>query len=222
MLKAGTRLDASRALARCLAILSVAALLLAEGAAPASAYSTSRTWAHDSIGATAAATTWYLAEGCTSPGFETWVLVQNPGPSAAHVELTYMTHTGSVTGPVAELPAGSRETFNVADILPRAPEVSTSVVSDAPVVVERAMYGNGRQWGHDSIGIASPGKTWYLAEGCAAGTFETWILVQNPGDESARVTLNYMTRDGPARGPTVLMPPRSRHSFNAADSVPGA
>ncbi len=165
MPKAGTRLDARRALTRCLAVLSMAALLVAIGAVPASAYPTSRTWAHDSIGAAAAATTWYLAEGCTSPGFETWVLVQNPGPSNAHVELTYMTPTGLVTGPAADLPPRSRETFNAADTLPQAPEVSTSVVSDVPVVVERAMYGNGRQWGHDSVGIASHRKTWYLAEG---------------------------------------------------------
>jgi hypothetical protein len=208
--------------ARYLAVLSMAALLAAAGAVPASAYPTSRTWAHDSIGSAAAATTWYLAEGCTSPGFETWVVVLNPGLSAAHIELTFMTRTGPVTGPAADLQPGKRRTFNVADTVPLAPEVSTSVVSDVPVVAERAMYGNGRQWGHDSIGIASPRKTWYLAEGCAAGGFETWILVQNPGAEPARVTLTYMTAEGPTGGPTELMPPGSRRSFNAAESVAGA
>jgi hypothetical protein len=31
-------------------------------------------------------------------------------------------------------------------------EVSTKVTSDKPVIAERAMYGNGRIWGTDSIG----------------------------------------------------------------------
>ncbi|RJX19163.1 MAG: hypothetical protein C4575_09165, partial [Desulforudis sp.] len=35
----------------------------------------------------AAATTWYLAEGCTEGGMDTWVLVQNPGSEAVTVDL---------------------------------------------------------------------------------------------------------------------------------------
>ena len=41
-------------------------------------YWNNRAWVHDSVGATAPATGWYLAEGCTNDGFETRVLVQNP------------------------------------------------------------------------------------------------------------------------------------------------
>ena len=33
------------------------------------------------------APTWYLAEGCTAPGFETWVLVQNPGDTKATIDM---------------------------------------------------------------------------------------------------------------------------------------
>ena len=47
-------------------------------------YGNERTWAHDSIGATAPAATWYLAEGCTDGGMETWVLVQNPNDDRGH------------------------------------------------------------------------------------------------------------------------------------------
>ncbi|MDD5667360.1 MAG: hypothetical protein PHS26_08640, partial [Actinomycetota bacterium] len=31
--------------------------------------------------------------------------------------------------------------------------------------------------------------SWYLAEGCTAGGFDTWVLVQNPNDEPANVVL---------------------------------
>ncbi|NPV58268.1 MAG: CehA/McbA family metallohydrolase, partial [Actinobacteria bacterium] len=53
-------------------------------------------------------TSWCLAEGCTQGGFETWVLVQNPGDAPARVSLTFMTENGPVEGPAAELPARTR------------------------------------------------------------------------------------------------------------------
>jgi len=54
------------------------------------------------------------------------------------------------------------------------------VESTGAVICERAMYGGGMTWAHDCIGATSPAPVWYLAEGCTAGDFETWILVQNP------------------------------------------
>jgi len=182
---------------------------------------TTRTWGHDSVGVTAPATNWYLAEGSTNGGFETWVLVQNPGASAAHVSLTYMTPAGPVDGPKYTLPANSRKSFSVADSVPDEWSVSTTVASDAPVVAERAMYWGNYREGHDSIGVTAPAKQWYLAEGCTNGNFETWILVQNPNGSPANVSLTYMTPSGPVPGPKARLQPNSRQTFYAADSVPG-
>ena len=164
---------------------------------------------------------WYLAEGSTGPGFETWVLVQNPGDRPARVQLTYMTASGKVDGPALTLAPFTRKTFNVADTVPGQFEVSTKVTADRPVVAERAMYGNGRQWGTDSIGISYPDRTWYLAEGSTGAGFETWVLVQNPNDEAANVALTYMTPSGQVAGPVVALPPNTRKTFNVADTVPG-
>src|SRR5450756_806497 len=66
----------------------------------------------------------------------------------------------------------------------------------------------------------SSARTWYLAEGCTAGGMETWVLVQNPTDDEANVRLVYMITDGMVAGPEVKMPPHSRRTFNAADTVP--
>jgi|GEM_PF-711406 len=164
---------------------------------------------------------WYLAEGSTGPGFETWVLVQNPGDRPARVQLTYMTASGKVDGPALTLAPFTRKTFNVADTVPGQFEVSTKVTADRPVVAERAMYGNGRQWGTDSIGISYPDRTWYLAEGSTGAGFETWVLVQNPNDEAANVALTYMTPSGQVAGPVMVLPPNTRKTFNVADTVPG-
>ncbi len=62
--------------------------------------------------------TWYLAEGCTDGGFETYVLVQNPDVSAVHVSLRFQTDQGEQTFPAlqnVEVPAQSRITFPVHD-----------------------------------------------------------------------------------------------------------
>ena len=185
-----------------------------------SMYGNNRQWGHDSVGATSAADTWYLAEGCTNGGFETWVLVQNPNASAATVSLSYMTESGSVAGPTVSIPANSRKTFNVADTVPGTWSVSTKVTSNAPVIAERACYGNNRTWGHDSIGVSAPANTWYLAEGCTNTGFESWVLVQNPNSQETLVTLTYMTPGGPVDGPSEVLPAHSRKTYNIADYVP--
>ena len=47
-------------------------------------------------GVTSASTHWYLAEGYTGSGFQTWVLLLNPGSAAASVTLRFMKEDGSV------------------------------------------------------------------------------------------------------------------------------
>ena len=184
-------------------------------------YGNGGVWAHDSIGTTDPSNTWYLAEGCTRGGFETWILVQNPNPVEANVSLSYMTEAGPAPGPDVTVPANSRRTFFAADSVPDQWSVSTKVTGDIPVIAERAMYGNGRTWAHDSIGATSTSSTWYMAEGSTAAGFETWILVQNPGPGEARIALTYMTDSGPVPGPSAVMPAGTRRTFFAADTVPG-
>jgi hypothetical protein len=115
-------------------------------------YGEGRQWGHDSVGISEPSKAWFLPEGSTGPGFETWILVQNPHQDKpARVEITYMTPEGQVEGPKETLQPGARRSFNVADSVPDTWEVSTQVVSDKDVIAERAMYGEGRQWGHDSV-----------------------------------------------------------------------
>jgi hypothetical protein len=187
--------------------------------------------ATDSIGVTAGASDWYLAEGCTGAGgdgsFETWVLVQNPGAQTATAQLTYMTSTGPVAGPSITLDPMSRKTVSVAETVPHNWSVSTRVTSDMPVIAERSMYwsapGHTRQAATDSIGVSSARVNWCLAEGSTGkneqGSFETWVLVQNPGSFPAMAVLTYMTSSGPVPGPTVVLPPNSRTTVNVGETV---
>ncbi|NPV60682.1 MAG: hypothetical protein HPY75_13625, partial [Actinobacteria bacterium] len=49
-----------------------------------------------------------------------------------------------------------------------------------------------------------PGQVWYLAEGYTGGEFDTWVLVQNPGDEDAKVTLSFQLPPGTSADPINL------------------
>jgi hypothetical protein len=183
-------------------------------------YWNGRTGGHCAAAVSSPAQEWYLAEGCTGNSFETWVLLQNPGDVDATATVTYMNGGGAVAGPVVSLPPRSRKTVNVADTLPNDVQVSTKVASDRPIIAERSMYWNNRLAGTCATGINQPGVQWYLAEGSTGGGFETWVLVQNPGEESARVSLTYMNEDGPRAGPVLDLPAHSRSSVNVAATLP--
>ncbi|MEW6553647.1 MAG: SpoIID/LytB domain-containing protein [Actinomycetota bacterium] len=177
-------------------------------------------------GATAAAMEWNLAEGYTAQGFDTWVLVYNPGGEAAHVVMDLLRddgHTGRVEMDVA---ARSRATLYV-DGVPgfEACALAAKVGSDKPVVVERAMYFDsyGRGGGHVALGATSLSSTWLFAEGYTGGAFDTWLLVGNPHDAAARVRFDLYVPGGEGgRKVEVEVPPHSRYTLSADQYLPGA
>lgn len=163
-----------------------------------SMYRNNRREGSNSIGATAPSQDHYLAEGSTAWGFTTYVLVQNPNPTSTNVTVTYNTPSGLVHGKPLTLPANSRATIKVNDTAPNM-DLSTHVHGSQPVVAERAMYwdtGNGQAC-HDSIGMSSPHRVFYLPGGQPSYGFErwytTWTLVQNPNDVDVKVKVSYLT-----------------------------
>ncbi len=70
------------------------------------------------------------------------------------------------------------------------------------------------------VSFAPSGQTWYLAEGCTQGDFETWVLVQNPNPEEVRVDFDFMTSSGEREGPHAFpLPGLSRCSLRLNDFV---
>lgn len=154
---------------------------------------------HNVMGAHQPETEWYFAEGCTRPGFNQWLCIQNPNDEVASVQVGYMTEDGGFISKEYGVAAHSRHTVNVNNDVARFHDVSTRVVSDRPVVVERPMYfmyGDGINEGSNAMGVNKPCSSWYLAEGCTREGFEEWICLQNPGEESAAVSLRFMLEDG--------------------------
>jgi hypothetical protein len=159
---------------------------------------------HASAGVTAPSTNWFHAEGATGDFFTSFLLLANPGNGDAHVTLTYFLDAGDPIVVEKVVPALSRLTINLATESPAlaGAAVATRVVSDVPIVSERAMYWPGapQSWqeAHDSFGVTASSLTWALAEGRVGGpsSSQTFILLANPGADDANVTITCFRSDG--------------------------
>jgi len=181
---------------------------------------------HDSIGVISPSKTWYLAEGFTgknsaSGDFDEWVLIQNPGGATANVNVEFMQRNGGVVAASYQVAPQSRYTIHVDDILPDS-EVSTYVSSDQNIIVERAQYLNNMKGGHSSLGAAAKSKTWYLAEGYTGGSFDEWVLIQNPNSIDANVRVTFMKNNGQTETKSISLTPRSRETIHVDDLLPDA
>jgi hypothetical protein len=175
--------------------------------------------AHNSVGVTSPETTWYLPEGCSGYGFETWTLVENPNNESTDISLVYMIEGVGPKQINRVVPAHARATYSMlADIGQQ--NASVEVGSSLPVVAERSMYRNNRREGSDSIGATEPATTFYLAEGSTAWGFTTYVLVQNPNTTSANVTFTCMTASGPKTLAPFKMAPGTRQTVLMNSLIP--
>ncbi|MBU1670360.1 MAG: hypothetical protein KKF41_11780 [Actinobacteria bacterium] len=136
------------------------------------------------------------------PQFNEWLCLQNAGDSPATANVRYLMGDGDEVLKDVEVPAHSRRTVDVNSEVGYGRDVSATVSSDRPLVVERPMYFDyhgAMAGGHDSVGAAGPALSWYFAEGCTRDGFEEWLTVSNPGDADAHLKITYMLGDGSQR-----------------------
>ena len=117
----------------------------------------------------APAQTWYLAEGYTGPGFDTYVLLMNPGEEDGRAVLRFMLEDGSEREFGLDVPAHRRRTVKVNDVDGmNGVAFATTVQCSQPLVVERAKYYSygGKSGGDSALGVTQTALDWYFAEGC--------------------------------------------------------
>jgi subtilisin family serine protease len=176
---------------------------------------------HSAPGARQPARTWYLAEGSTVSPFDTWILLLNPNNVPTLARLRFLREDGTTTEHVELLPPMGRRSVYV-NALFATPGFATQVSSDQPIVVERAMYFDRGQGGHDTLATAEPGKTWYFAAGGSRGGFDTWLLLENPGNTPASVRVSFMTDAGVVIPQPLFVLPHARNSLFTDPIVPNA
>jgi hypothetical protein len=154
---------------------------------------------HNSVAVPAPAPKWYLAEGSLG-FFDTYVLIGNPGNTDAAVKVTFLVTGGGVIERNYTVPARTRHTIKVNDDAPDAGAFSTVVetTNDTNIVVERAMYWNNYEGGHNAVGITAPSLNWRFPEGFTGTGFNTFLLLGNPGVTPADVKVTYLYDDGAA------------------------
>jgi hypothetical protein len=186
------------------------------------------TGGHESAAVEAPATSWFVAEGRTGPLFDTYLLLANPGANATRATVRYLKPGGAFVERTYDLPQTSRTTVLLDEIEGlEDTDVSASIQADSPIIVERAMYWPGAfpAWygAHNSAGVTSTGTRWALAEGEVGGAaeFQSWILIANPLNTSATVTVTFL-REGQA--PTQIqrtVPANARLTISAAEADTG-
>ncbi len=110
---------------------------------------------HDSIGMAEPYYKFYLPDGQTSGGRETYICVQNPAAGDGPVRITYLEAGGDAAVVFEDtIPGNSRKTYNMADkgIDGRASVLVESRHGVRKYMVERAMYWNSRGAGTATIG----------------------------------------------------------------------
>jgi hypothetical protein len=186
------------------------------------------TGGHESAGAPAAASDWFLAEGATGPFFETFLLLANPGSEPADVTMTYLPASGVPVTRTKQVPANGRLTVNIEFEDPSLENaaVATHVTSSKPIVVERSQYWpyTPDQWyeTHNSFGQTAPGLHWGLAEGRVGGpqAYQTYILLANPQTTAAVVTVRFLRDNGgPVVTKTFVVQPTSRFNLSVDSST---
>ena len=183
---------------------------------------------HDSMGVTAPALSWFLAEGATGPFFDLFLLFANPGASDAVLEARYLKPDGSTVTRSYTVAAQSRSTVWVDLDGPELADTAVSTVvtstNGVPVIVERAMWwGDASGWyeAHNSAGATQTGTLWAVAGGEVNGPYAdvTYVLVANTSDVPARLTMQVCGPDqclDPQELPT--LPAHSRFNVPFEDA----
>lgn len=173
---------------------------------------------HASPGTGEPASKWYLAEGYTGAGFETYVLVANPAKEKAKIELTYLCGNGKSASSSYELFPMSRGTIHLNSI-PQisGKDVSVIIDSNKPILVERSVYFDSPKEGSNAPGSSKLSKTWYLAEGSTANGFDTYILLMNPNGSQSQAELCFFLPDGKEKTINEVVEPFSRKTVKVDD-----
>ena len=110
---------------------------------------------HASIGVPGTHKVFYLPDGQTIIGWETWTLVLNPNSAPVEIEVTYLTPSGGGNIVFTDtIPANSRRSYNMGTKImnQRAAVMVKSKTSGKKIIVERSMYWNNRGAGTCTIG----------------------------------------------------------------------
>lgn len=182
---------------------------------------------HNSAAVAEPALRWFLAEGATGGTFDMFVLIANPNPAAAELQVSYLRAGSAPIVKTYQAAPLSRMTLWVDQEDPALASAEVSVVVESvnatPVVVERAMWwrgSSGSEWteAHNSAGVTATASRWVVADGEAGGSTNatTFVLVANTGPEPAGVRFTLLGEDGTTHTIDDVVSGNGRYSLDVA------
>jgi len=183
----------------------------------------------DVMGATTTALSYYFSEADTTQSgqtnYKTYIALLNPGPSTAHLTVTYF--TGSCVPPnclVEHVTLGAMQRLAVSPTdVGLHQKLAISVTStDNPFVAERPLYfadniarAGGFTTGAASvIGATTPDDDWLFAEGYTAGGFQEYLELANFGSTAAIANVKLEYTDGSTQTSAVTVPAYGFFAFD--------
>ncbi|MBI4454872.1 MAG: VCBS repeat-containing protein [Acidobacteria bacterium] len=187
-------------------------------------YTQNRSGGASGIGAASPSLSWYFAEGDTSTltsptsiPVATFLEMFNPGNVPATVTVNFMLENGTVLPRAYNVPAQRRLTLDVSSQIGTGRRFSMEVLSNNPIVAERLMF-SGTDVG-DSVGSPTTATIWNLAEGFTAFGYETWVIVGNPGNQTANITARFLKQSGQNIIRNYVLPPKQRLTIYVNTSI---
>jgi hypothetical protein len=176
--------------------------------------------------ASASSDTWYFAEGATTIDATEVLMVFNPFPEDALVDMSFATETGRVvpqglTGLVVE--GRGMRAVAVGDEVRREAVVSTTVTSRVGrLVVARLQLFDGtgsiaRRGVALTLGAPATSPEWYFPEGYVSDGVTERIHVYNPTTRESRIEIEVLLDQGEADPVELTIPSHNRSTFVAND-----
>jgi hypothetical protein len=181
------------------------------------------------LGAASPGPVWYFPEGLVADGQSENFHIYNPGREEAQVELSLALDSGEAEPLRLTVPRESRLTVVAAEesrIPKGVPHAVTVRSTSGPeVVVERTVEGaspSARTGLSIALGARMPARRWAMAAGVADDATDQWVVVQNPGDRPAFVTLSLLADGAPVTVGSfsaIEVRPGQRRAFNINPSL---
>jgi hypothetical protein len=168
---------------------------------------------------TTASGSWYIAEGTTTVDSKYQLLVMNPFPDDAIVDLSFVGDDGAHSPGALQGFVVKARTLRVVDVdkaMQRDQLVSTSVQArNGRVVVGKfqAIPGPARKGLVTTLGAPSAGSQWWFANGQKGDGVSERVILYNPGETEASVDVTVFPADPASGGPVPLkytVPARQR------------
>jgi hypothetical protein len=178
-----------------------------------------------------ASTAWYFAEGSSALDYDERLLIYNPFPDEAVVQVTLFGPKGDRTranlSDIA-VPARGSVVVSLNEFVLRQKFLSTTVTATrGRVVAWRALLAtpeNRAQGVQLSLGAPATAPEWYFPDGAVGDGYEERLAVLNPSDQEAIVTISLVTNKKTIQPPKLLelgVPPESSRSVVLKDVVEG-